>query len=135
MIPISFQLDVCNAMYSEGKDKGSEADDEDSPMEVGHNIYILAYKLADHKKELRVALDKAEQQGPHDAVRHYAKHTAQIEVYMYMYNIVCACKMLRLNLGNDQGFVDAVLKFKIPNLKSDSGKWEKILACLMVYYD
>ena len=75
------QLEVCNAMYLEGQAKGSEADDEDSPLEVGHNIYILAYKLADHKKELRVALDKAEQQG-HKAVRHYAKNTAQIEVCM-----------------------------------------------------
>ena len=114
MLPISLQLDVCNAMYIEGKDKGSEADDEDSPMEVGHNIYILAYKLADHKKELRVALDKAEQQG-HKAVRHYAKHTAQIEVYMYYVGMRKVPPEFSYN--NRQGYVCTVLKFKI-NLKS-----------------
>ena len=84
------QLDVCHAMHSEGKAKDSrgDVDDDDSPMVVGHNIYILAYKLADHKKELKDALEKAEKQG-HKAVQHYANNTAQIEVwchtYMYMY--------------------------------------------------
>ena len=60
-------------------DSGGDVDDDDSPMVVGHNIYILAYKLADHKKELNDALEKAEKQG-HKAVQHYAKNTAQIEV-------------------------------------------------------
>ena len=68
-------------MYSEGEGKESDVDDDDSPMVVGHNIYILAYKLADHKRELKNALEKAEKQG-HKAVQHYAKNTAQIEVLL-----------------------------------------------------
>ena len=78
---IHVQLDVCHAMYSEGEGKESDVDDDDSPMVVGHNIYILAYKLADHKRELKDALEKAEKQG-HKAVQHYAKNTAQIEVLL-----------------------------------------------------
>ena len=73
------QLDVCHAMYSEGIGTDSDADDDDSPLVVGHNIYILAYKLADHKRELKEALDKAEKQ-THKAVQYYARNTAQIEV-------------------------------------------------------
>ena len=68
-------------MYSEGEGKESDVDDDDSPMVVGHNIYILAYKLADHKRELKNVLEKAEKQG-HKAVQHYAKNTAQIEVLL-----------------------------------------------------
>ena len=82
------QLEVCQVMYSEGGGKDIDVDDDDSPMVIGHNIYILAYKLADHKKELKDALEKAEKQG-HKAVRHYAKNTAQIEVRTYMYMYAC----------------------------------------------
>ena len=52
-------------------------DDKVSPIQVGHNIYILAYKLSEHKRELKDALDHA---GNEDSIRFYAKHTAQIEV-------------------------------------------------------
>ena len=88
----SLQLKVCQAMYTEGKRQDSnDDDDDDSPLVVGHNIYILAYKLADHKKELRDALDSAMKQdrayGKQDsdknygeAVQYYARNTAQIEV-------------------------------------------------------
>ena len=69
-------------MYTEGMRKESDTDDEDSPLVVGHNIYILAYKLAEYKKELRDALDKALSPGhtARAAVEHYDKNTAQIEV-------------------------------------------------------
>ena len=83
------QLDVCHAMYSDGIGKESDVNDDDSPLVVGHNIYILAYKLADHKKELKDSLEKAERQGG-KALQHYAKNTAQIEVQMCMYG--CACR-------------------------------------------
>ena len=73
-------MDVCHAMYTEGMRKESDTDDEDSPLVVGHNIYILAYKLAEHKRELREALDKALSQSQPAAVKHYDKNTAQIEV-------------------------------------------------------
>ena len=56
-------------------DDGDE--DEASPLQVGHNIYILAYKLSEHKRELKEAIEHASKE---DAVRHYADNTAQIEV-------------------------------------------------------
>ncbi len=55
-----------------------EQDEHISPLEVGHNIYILAYKLSEHKKELK---DKLENQAQSEAsIKHYSEHTAQIEV-------------------------------------------------------
>ena len=56
----------------------TDPNDPNSPIEVGHNIYILAFQLAHYKKELKEALDKARKQG--DAIEYYAKRTAQIEV-------------------------------------------------------
>ena len=56
-------------------DDGDE--DEASPLQVGHNIYILAYKLSEHKRELKEAIEHASKE---DAVLHYADNTAQIEV-------------------------------------------------------
>ena len=79
-------------MYTEGFGKDVDTDDEDSPLVVGHNIYILAYKLAEHKRELKDALDKAVGQGV-KAVDYYHKNTAQIEVrtctHVCMYVIMC----------------------------------------------
>lgn len=47
--------------------------------QVGHNIYILAYQLAQHKKELKTVW--ADQSKFRDkATDYYVKHTAQIEV-------------------------------------------------------
>ena len=56
----------------------TDPNDPNSPIEVGHNIYILAFQLAHYKKELKEALDKARKHG--DAIEYYAKRTAQIEV-------------------------------------------------------
>ena len=47
-------------------------------MEVGHNIYILAYQLAQHKKELKHFW--MENRRGDNAIQYYAQHTAQIEV-------------------------------------------------------
>ena len=47
-------------------------------MEVGHNIYILAYQLAQHKKELKHFW--METRHGDNAIQYYAQHTAQIEV-------------------------------------------------------
>ena len=77
-------------MYTEGINSNSDVDDDDSPLVVGHNIYILAYKLADHKRELKAALEKAMKQG-NTAVQHYAKNTAQIEVYTFASYYVHLC--------------------------------------------
>lgn len=59
----------------EEEEEGGE--EETSPLEVGHNIYILAYKLSEHKSDLK---DKLESVSTVEAIKHYAEHTAQIEV-------------------------------------------------------
>ena len=80
---------MCISIYQQGKDKerksknrdvDEDVDEEESttsPLEVGHNMYILAYKLADHKKEIR---DELEKKTNEDAIKTYADNTAQIEV-------------------------------------------------------
>ncbi len=75
---------VCISIYDQGKEdksrrkRADENDvDEDERVKVGHNIYILAYKLADHKKELKEAIEHSSHK---DAVKYYAANTAQIEV-------------------------------------------------------
>ena len=59
--------------------EGGEEDEveEISPLDVGHNIYILAYKLSEHKAELKKNLDNV---ATVDAIKYFADHTAQIEV-------------------------------------------------------
>ena len=56
-------------------------DDETSPRQVGHNIYILAHQLSQHNKELasyiRPESSKTESNKP---LEYYAGHTAQIEI-------------------------------------------------------
>ena len=47
---------------------------------MGHNIYILAYKLSEHKKELKEALENARNE---KAVEYYHKNTANIEVSVW----------------------------------------------------
>lgn len=82
------QVGVCIAIYEQDKDKDLENtmhqednddddDDEASPLQVGHNIYILAYKLAEHKRDLKEALRQASN---NEAIKYYTKQTAQIEV-------------------------------------------------------
>ena len=57
---------------------------EDSPMEVGHNIYILAYQLGQHKKELEQALEKVEKANrTSDPIFQYSRSTAHIEVRFF----------------------------------------------------
>lgn len=56
-------------------------------LQVGHNIYILAYKLADHKRELKEAISHANNR---DAVKFYAANTAQIEVRSVHIANVCS---------------------------------------------
>ena len=74
------QIEVCQGIYNQGSRNATDAesDEENSPSVVGHNVYILAYQLSQHKKELKVALDKAGKQ--EGAIQHYAENTAQIEV-------------------------------------------------------
>jgi hypothetical protein len=50
-----------------------------SPREVGHNLYILAHKLAKFNKELSVLLKSRDSQ-ENEALAYYAAHTAQIEI-------------------------------------------------------
>lgn len=69
-----FQVEVAkNAFHQADTVEGSE---ENSPKEVGHNIYILAHQLAQHNLELAELL----KQNTDEAMMYYAKHTAQIEV-------------------------------------------------------
>lgn len=79
------QIGVSVSIYDQEKHKVKEAknseeedgEEEVSPLQVGHNVYILAYKLSEHRKELKEALRKAEND---EAIKYYAKRTAQIEV-------------------------------------------------------
>ena len=107
-------------MYTEGMRKESDTDDEDSPLVVGHNIYILAYKLAEYKKELRDALDKALSPGhtARAAVEHYDKNTAQIEV-----------STLTEAPPNSQANLEKILRVKV--LSTCVLEW---LGCLWQYY-
>lgn len=55
-----------------------------SPKEVGHNIYILCYQLAQHNKDLSNLLKGKDGFDGNikfsDALKYYVTHTAQIEV-------------------------------------------------------
>ncbi len=66
-----------------GADNRTENEGEDSegapPREVGHNLYILAHKLAKFNKELSILLKSKDSQ-ENEALAYYAAHTAQIEV-------------------------------------------------------
>lgn len=70
---------------SEVKNEPSSSENEDTlgspPREVGHNLYILAHKLAKFNKELSLALKSRSQDGvENEALSYYAAHTAQIEI-------------------------------------------------------
>lgn len=54
----------------------SESSEGSAPREVGHNLYILAHKLAKFNKELSVLVKSKDS----EALSYYAAHTAQIEV-------------------------------------------------------
>uniref|UniRef100_A0A3Q3WWS6 Inositol 1,4,5-trisphosphate receptor n=1 Tax=Mola mola TaxID=94237 RepID=A0A3Q3WWS6_MOLML len=82
-------VDVMKEAYAQGLES---EEDEDSvgekirPRDVGHNIYILAHQLARHSKILQQSLKPGSGSGvdpdneKDDALRYYAKHTAQIEI-------------------------------------------------------
>ncbi|RWS27298.1 inositol 1:4:5-trisphosphate receptor-like protein, partial [Leptotrombidium deliense] len=65
-------------------------EDEVSPKEVGHNIYILCHQLAQHNKELASILKQNTVIDPtsstevktkmNEALSYYASHTVQIEI-------------------------------------------------------
>ncbi len=69
---------------TESQDTGSNADESEGapPREVGHNLYILAHKLAKFNKELSVLL-KSRECLEDEALAYYAVHTAQIEVIYF----------------------------------------------------
>jgi inositol 1,4,5-triphosphate receptor type 1 len=50
------------------------------PREVGHNLYILAHKLAKFNKDLSLALRSVDNIDNNKALAYYAAHTAQIEI-------------------------------------------------------
>ncbi|XP_013913269.1 PREDICTED: inositol 1,4,5-trisphosphate receptor type 2-like [Thamnophis sirtalis] len=69
--------------YNQGLDSDQEenGDDNISPKDVGHNIYILAHQLSRHNKVLQHILKPgADPEEGDEALKHYANHTAQIEV-------------------------------------------------------
>ncbi|XP_064604842.1 inositol 1,4,5-trisphosphate receptor-like isoform X2 [Liolophura sinensis] len=66
---------------TEEEDEGEEDSEEASPKAVGHNIYILAHQLAQHNRDLAELLKPSGGDSYGDqALRFYAKHTAQIEI-------------------------------------------------------
>lgn len=72
-------LEICRSIYRMGSP--TDLGQEDSPMEVGHNIYILAYQLGQHKKELEQALEKVEKANrTSDPIFQYSRSTAHIEI-------------------------------------------------------
>ena len=71
------QVDICQSIYHMGN--VTDPNDENSPIEVGHNIYILAVQLAHHKKELKEALERSAHKTG-DQIQYYSSRTAQIEV-------------------------------------------------------
>lgn len=80
---------ACRAYHQESTDEEDVDDDDNttfddnvSPREVGHNIYILCHQLAQHNKELAALLKPTDGTDPktHQALLYYASHTAQIEI-------------------------------------------------------
>ncbi|KAG8142582.1 hypothetical protein E2320_005792 [Naja naja] len=77
-------VDVMKNAYNQGLDSDQEeenGDDNISPKDVGHNIYILAHQLSRHNKVLQHMLKPgADPEEGDEALKYYAKHTAQIEI-------------------------------------------------------
>lgn len=81
-----------NSSFNSIDNMGDDSDDEDevTPKEVGHNIYILCHQLARHNKELASLLRPNSLVDPtasmevnsrfNHALSFYRKHTAQIEI-------------------------------------------------------
>ncbi|XP_064633177.1 inositol 1,4,5-trisphosphate receptor-like isoform X3 [Lineus longissimus] len=74
----AFYQDSLGDMESIDLDREDDHGDEEvSPREVGHNIYILSHQLAQHNKDLAWLL---KDQATEPALEYYAGHTAQIEI-------------------------------------------------------
>ena len=77
-----------NETESLNTENEGEESEGSAPREVGHNLYILAHKLAKFNKELSVLLKSKDSQ-ENEALAYYAAHTAQIEVmaswHLYKY--------------------------------------------------
>ncbi|CAF0724055.1 unnamed protein product, partial [Didymodactylos carnosus] len=100
IVPVSQLLDVACEIYSRGKEEeldlkekaieeggtssSDEMHDEDADnadnvgQTVGHNMYILAYQLARHNRELEVLMRHRTMND--EALSYYHKHTAEIEI-------------------------------------------------------
>ncbi|CAF0745401.1 unnamed protein product [Rotaria sp. Silwood1] len=97
IVPVSQLLDVGCEIYVRGKqqemvekstqeteneellhdEEGNESSDNVAQT-VGHNIYILAYQLARHNRELEVLMKHRTLND--EALSYYHKHTAEIEI-------------------------------------------------------
>ncbi|XP_075711891.1 inositol 1,4,5-trisphosphate-gated calcium channel ITPR2 isoform X3 [Rhinoderma darwinii] len=77
-------VDVIKGAYSQSLESDHDEhgpDDQVTPRAVGHNIYILAHQLARHYKTLQQILKPGnDPDGGDEALKYYAKHTAQIEI-------------------------------------------------------
>ncbi|XP_061891578.1 inositol 1,4,5-trisphosphate receptor type 2 isoform X1 [Entelurus aequoreus] len=90
-------VDVMKEAYAQALEREEDGDsflDHIKPLDVGHNIYILAHQLARHSKTLQQSLragsafgsgsgldpDNDNDNDNDDAFQYYAKHTAQIEI-------------------------------------------------------
>lgn len=74
------QSNLSRLEETESQDQDNGDDSEGAPpREVGHNLYILAHKLAKFNKELSVML-RSRDCMENEALAYYAAHTAQIEV-------------------------------------------------------
>ncbi|XP_067860775.1 inositol 1,4,5-trisphosphate-gated calcium channel ITPR2 isoform X2 [Heptranchias perlo] len=77
-------VDVIKNAYNQGVEVDNDENLEGhiSPKDVGHNIYILAHQLSQHNKVLQQKLKPGSdpQDEGDEALRHYAIHTAQIEI-------------------------------------------------------
>ena len=71
--------EIVNINEDDVDDDETDESDVPPPREVGHNLYILAHKLAKFNKELSVAL-KITEGHENRALAYYAAHTAQIEI-------------------------------------------------------
>ena len=51
------QIEICRKLYRSGS-KQDDEDDEDSPVTVGHNIYILAHQVRERERERQRERDR-----------------------------------------------------------------------------
>ncbi|XP_043943593.1 inositol 1,4,5-trisphosphate receptor type 2 isoform X2 [Protopterus annectens] len=77
-------VDVIKKAYKQGLSNDSDSrfgEENVSPKDVGHNIYILAHQLACHNRTLQGMLKPGSDPGDGDeSLTYYANHTAQIEI-------------------------------------------------------